>query len=457
MQTKKIGFLFLIAVIAVTSAGISCGGGSGGLTPGAPEPITLEYWRTFDDSASFTPLINAYRASFPNVSIKYRIIRFEDFEGELLNALAEDRGPDLYSIPNTWIHKYEAKIEPLPETITTKKLKIQGTLKKEEFTETTSEKTLSLRSLKNNYIDVVEDDVYFNEKIYGLPLSVDTLVMFFNRDLLNNAGITTPPETWTDFQKNITKLTIQDRRNNILQSGAAIGTAENISRPADLLSLLMMQNGTVMSDSNNFAFFHKMPEQLTGRSALPSVEALNFYTDFAKPTKQVYTWNEDLPQDIDAFIAGKTAFFFGYSYHIPIIKSQAPKLNFEINSIPQIAGNPAVNYANYWVETVSKKSQNVDQAWHFIQFITNATNAKTYLDATQKPTALRSLIEEQLEDLTLSPFASQLLTTKSWYRGKDPDAAEEIMKGIITQNIEGLIETEKIIRNGASKINQTIR
>ena len=132
MSTKKLGMLALIAGIAITSAGLSCGGGTTGLTLGAPPSITLEYWRTFDDSGTFNPIIKAYQAQYPNVSIKYRIIRFEEFETELLNALAEDRGPDIFSIPNSWMKKYATKIEPLPESVTTKRLVVKGTIKKEE-------------------------------------------------------------------------------------------------------------------------------------------------------------------------------------------------------------------------------------------------------------------------------------------------------------------------------------
>ena len=90
-------------------------------------------------------------------------------------------------------------------------------------------------------------------------------------------------------------------------------------------------------------------------------------------------WNNFMPNSLESFMAGKTAFFFGYSYHIPIIKAQAPKLNFEITQVPQI-GNP-VNFANYWTETVSKKSKHVDEAWSFILFITTNQEAnKLFLD-----------------------------------------------------------------------------
>jgi ABC-type glycerol-3-phosphate transport system substrate-binding protein len=56
--------------------------------------------------------------------------------------------------------------------------------------------------------------------------------------------------------------------------------------------------------------------------------ALNFYTDFANPVKEVYSWNNTLDNSVNAFASGKLAIMFGYSYHLETIKALSPKLNF---------------------------------------------------------------------------------------------------------------------------------
>ena len=101
----------------------------------------------------------------------------------------------------------------------------------------------------------------------------------------------------------------------------------------------------------------QIPENLRFRRTNPAADAVRFYTDFADPGKEVYTWNKNMPNSLEAFILGKTAFFFGYAYHLPTIKSRAPKLNLSIVKLPQIAGNPEINFANYWLETVSRKNK----------------------------------------------------------------------------------------------------
>ena len=99
------------------------------------------------------------------------------------------------------------------------------------------------------------------------------------------------------------------------------------------------------------------------------------------------------------FIKGKLAFFFGYSYFIPQINAQAPKLNYSIAKLPQIEGNQeSVNFANYWVESVSTKSKHKNEAWDFVQFMTKADQVKPYLNRVQKPSALRTVLKGQFDD-----------------------------------------------------------
>ncbi len=139
-----------------------------------------------------------------------------------------------------------------------------------------------------------------------------------------------------------------------------------------------------------------------------------------------------MPDSLEAFAQGRTAMFFGYSYHAQQLRARAPQLKYGIVPVPQINPiRPAV-MANYWVFGVSKKSQNSDYAWDFLRFSTEAQNLKNYLTAAKRPTALKALIEEQKTDPDLEPFASQLLFARSWYHGKNPTSMEQAFLDMIT-------------------------
>lgn len=462
---KRLIPIFLLFVLILTS-GFGCKLVDK-KTQEAMKPVTLNYWRVWDGPDAFTEIIANYKQLHPNVNINYRKLRYDEYEKELLNALAEDKGPDIFSIHNTWVRQYESKIAPMPATITMAYPVVKGTVKKETITELRTTKSITLKEIKNNFVDAVYDDVVIKtmdekekklkESVYGLPLSVDTLAMFYNKDLFNNAGIAQPAEFWNkDFQDHVKKLTKQNASGEIVQAGVALGGSNNVERASDILSVLMMQNGAEMIQDGKTVTFNVVPQNFQGQNYNPGLEALRFYTDFANPAKEVYTWNSNMRNSMELFTQGRLAMIFGYAYHLPTIRAQAPKLNLGIAKLPQIEGNSQSNFANYWVETVSTKSKNTDTAWDFVQFATKAEQAKTYLEKTKKPTALRSLVETQVDNEDVGIFSEQVLTAKSWYKGYDANAMEKIMGEMVDTVLVGQARIEDVINLGAKKVQQTL-
>ncbi|MFA7662354.1 MAG: extracellular solute-binding protein [Patescibacteria group bacterium] len=445
LKLAILGVFLLILPIC----GFSC---TGGTTETVEIPkVNLTYWRVWDSSDKFSEIISAYEAKYPYVNITYRKLRYEELDQALLEAWARGTGPDILSIHNTWVDKYLSDIEPMPAEVSMQKTQMTGPSWRQRQEIVTQKKNMpTTNDVKTNFVDVVYDDIVRNGQIVALPLSIDSLVLFYNKDILNNAGIANPPLTWSDFNDMVKKLTVQDEKGNIIQAGAALGTANNIPRSMDILSLLMMQNGTQMMNGNSAAF--NQPSA-SDKGYYPGKEALKFYTDFADPSKEVYTWNSSMADALEAFESGKVAFFFGYSFHLDDIKAKAPKLNIGVSTMPQIAGNlKQVNYANYWVETVTKKSTHQPEAWDFIAFATAQENVSSYLKKAKRPTALKALINSQLGDLELAPFAKQTLTADSWYHGSNFEYTEDAFKDMINKVNNGSTDYQGILDGAATKI-----
>jgi len=455
----------LFATLLTTGAG--CFGGSTSATSSAK--ITLKVWGVFDDADSWKGLISSYHALHPNVTVEYTKLRFEEYKDELIRSIAEGKGPDVMAVHNTWLGGFTGLLTPMPDAVNVTHLETQGTLRKESVLVATSQSTMSMKTLKSNFVPAVIDDVVMPyvkdaksdpvDKIYALPMAMDTLALFYNEDMLNAAGIPQPPATWSDFQEAVKSLTKIDTAGKITQSAVGMGMSDNVERAPDILSVLMMQNGVQMVDDRGRVTFNDTPKGST-RTSPPGVDAVRFYTDFANPVKEVYTWNTSMPSSLDAFVNGQTAMFLGYSYHLPIIRTLAPKLNVAVSALPQISTadlTQQVNYGNYWAEGVSKDSSYQDYAWDFVQFATNENNVTSFLTDAQKPTALRSLIASQLNDEDLGVFASQLLTARTWYRGKDVDAQEKAMNQLIDDFLANTYgdDTQKAVDNAARVVSQT--
>ncbi|MBI2057868.1 MAG: extracellular solute-binding protein [Candidatus Yanofskybacteria bacterium] len=421
------GGLVIVSIVLIAVVLLSRGFGPGD----AGEPADLQFWGVFDDSGAFRQSIDAFRASHPEVTVNYRQFTFEDYEKSLVNAFASGVGPDIFMIQNTWLPSYQDKIMPLPQQIPERDTPL-----------------LTLKEFREQFVDVAEKDLVVGGEIYGLPLYVDTLALYYNKDIFNSLGISQPPQTWNDFNEFVENVTVADLRNNISRAGAAIGTARNINRSTDILSLLMLQSGVPMVDSDQAGA--EFSNTVNGRD-LGEV-ALEYYTDFANPAKRVYTWNDGLHYSIDAFQEGNVAMMFNYSHQMPLLRSKAPRLNFAVAPMPQLDSGQLLNYANYWAPTVSKFSKSGQQAWEFLVFLSSTEGVIPYLNSTGRPTARRDLVDQQKSDLDLGVFAKQVLSAVSWYQ-VDALAIESVMADMIDDVNFGRRSISEALRTAENKIN----
>lgn len=398
-----------------------------------PQSVTLQFWGTFDDDRFYSDAIAEFNKANPGVRVIYRKFNFEDYEKQLIDSFAAGTGPDIWLMHNAWLPKHNDKIQPLPQE------KIKG-----------EDKPLfTFKEFQDQFVDVAVKDLTIGGQIYGLPIYVDTLALYYNKDLLNTAGIVSPPRTWEEFNDDVKRLTVLDSRGNIVGAGAAIGAAKNINRSTDILALLMLQNGTKMTDESNTSatFAKSVNGQDTGENAL------QYYTDFANPSKpQIYTWNDRQHYSIDAFTNGDAAMMFNYSHHIATIRDKSARFNFGTAPIPQISGTPvAVNYANYWAPTVAKQSKYPIVAWKFLISLSSARGNALYVNASNRPSARRDLIEQQKTDPDLGVFATQTLSARSWYQ-VDNSAIETIFAEMINDVNFGRASVRDALRAAENKV-----
>ncbi len=370
---------------------------------------TLTIWGVYDTHTAFDQVIKNFQIQHPGVKVKYQQVNYDQYEQQLINGLAAGNGPDIFMIHNTWLPKHGDKVAPMPATI--------PGLKEPLFT---------IQGYKAQFVDVVTDDLVYQNQIYGVPLYVDTLALYYNKDLFNTAGITRPPQSWEEVNDDAQLLTRKDQRENIVQAGVALGTARNINRSTDILMDMMIQSGTRMTDADNrYATFESsVAGQPVGEIAL------RYYTDFADPRRQVYSWNNSQHYSIDAFSEGTLGMMFSYSHEAALLRAKAPRLSFAVAPMPQISSKQIRNYANYWSLAVSKTSSHVNDAWQFIAYAASKDGESAYLNATNRPAARRDLIDLQRSDPDLGVFAVQALTAKSWFQA-DSVAIETIFADMI--------------------------
>lgn len=364
----------------------------------------LSVWG-IEDKAAFSSIA----ASYPYGTVTYTQIDPTNFDSQVLGALAAGTGPDVLEIGNRSLPRWQSILAPMPATYA---------------------QTFGPLQMQNAFPDVVSQDFIASGSLYALPFSIDTLVLVYDKDLFNSANIVYPPTTWDDFQADVVKLRTVNAQGQLTRAGAAIGGSEtSVANAPDILSLLMLQNGTQMvANGLSSATF-------ASGSGGAGLAAFNYYLQFANASSPYYTWNDGMGNAFDSFAAGNAAMVFAYESDLATIKAKAPFLNIGIAPVPQATGaTVAVNYPKYEGFAATKAGQSA-AAWYFILYMTtNDTVEKAYVTATGEPPALRQEIQADMNDPNLAVFASQTLTAKSWY-----EADDEKVDGIFNAAIQNVL------------------
>jgi len=398
--------------------------GSGGLGIGGPtggQQTKLAFWGTAggNNANAIQKVIEKYSQKDAAVSVSYKEFdNAADYEKSLINALATGHAPDIFMFHSGWLRKHYDKVYPAPDT-------------------------LNAAYVQQMFPDVVAHDFVLQGKVYALPLYIDTIAFIYNKDIFNAKSIAVAPRAWVDFQSFIPRLREVNLLNQITKPAAAIGGSEkSVSDASDLLSLLMLQYKSQMLDSQGKVSF--------GNEGL---NAFNFYLQFADPSSQYYTWNDNIGNSIDDFSNGDAAIIFDYQSALAKIKEKNPYMNIGVGQMLQFDLSQPVDYADYWGLAVSYQSANKVAAWNFVAGVTaDQTIADTYLQTSGKPPALRSLIDKYKNDPDLGVFAKQALTARSWTQ---PDVAEvrQTFSNMIESVLNGKLSSDKAIKQAESQIN----
>lgn len=329
-----------------------------------PGPVTLTWWGLWEPEAVYQTVIADYQRTHPNITIKYAKQSQLNYRDRVTTALAGTDSPDIIRLHNSWLPMFKNLLVPAPETFA------------------------------NIFYPVVSTN-------YGLPLGIDTLVMFINDDLFRAGGVNVPV-IWDGaggFLEVANKLTVKDGYGRIKTAGTALGTASNVDHWQDIISLMMLQAGVDLDNNPNSS---------------AAVQALGFYGAFARGQN---IWDETQDNSTLAFASGKIAMYFGPSWRYFDIKALSPNLNFRMVPVPQLAGGTPINLATYWFEGVSKKSKNPKIAWDFLKFATTKDElTKTYTaQAKLRPFGEPYPRIDMANLLPESVVIQEAPTAKSWY------------------------------------------
>jgi multiple sugar transport system substrate-binding protein len=298
------------------------------------------------------------------------------------------------------------------------------------------------------YPTAVQDFTGTDGRIYAIPLEIDGLALYYNKDIFTKAGIEEPPSDWDTFIEVGKELTEKDSTGDIVTAGAAIGCANNINHSADIIFALMLQSGVNMTDSTGTQAAFNTPE---------GEAVLKYYTNFAK---EHGIWSCRLGNDLELFAEGKLAMMFGPSWRVFDIINMNSPINFSTAPLPQLPANTSeVNYAMYWGDAVSAQSQNQLEAWKFIKYLSEADQLQTMYAAASnsrafgEPYSRKDLADKIIDDPYVNSFIEMAPTMLSWQMG-DQKTTEAAINEAISDIVDERAGESEALNKAVETINQ---
>lgn len=395
LRPFQIGLLVLFGVIALISLVALAGyQGVGGLASN-PYGERVTIWGTLDNGP-FTTLLQDLSREDKNFDIVYYVEKDpRTFESELVNAIAEGKGPDAIILGSEDLVTFRTKLEPL------------------------SYDTFSERTLRDQYADGFEIFARPNG-LYAIPLLIDPVLMYWNRDIFAGGGLSQPPSTWESLTDVTETLTLRDATRNLRQATVAFGEYENVDNAKAVILTLLLQSGSRMITEGNDRYQVALNTSQNNQGD-PLFSTLQFYVEFNNVSSPLYSWNRTFESDRLAFLGERLALYFGYASEYDRLRQENPNLNFDAAAVPQGAGATVKrDYGQFYGLSILTSSSNKAGAYRASLMISSAAGAANLASGLGMAPAHRSSLGNAADPIDDIAF-SQALIARGWL---DPGSAE---------------------------------
>lgn len=388
-QLVVIGIFIFLAVFSVLvfSGAIPLPG----VTRAPVQEVT--WWATIPDTQA-AGLINNFNTEYEDrVQINYVEKDSRTLEADLIEALAAGRGPDLILAPQELIFKHADKLTPFS----------YDQIERRRFTDTFIE----------------EGDLFlYPAGVVALPLAVDPLLLYYNRDFLNTARIVNPPRDWKELETQNKALTQADARSNITRSAIALGTFSNINNAKDILALLILQAGNpLVMRGGDGAWRVTIAEDFLGTGDQQAALATTFFNRFSDSSNLLYSWNSALPEAQQMFIRNSLAMYLGYASEYDLIRRQNPQINFDLAPVPQPSESTRgdITLGRLYGLAVLRASPKAAAAAQAAVLLAWSNYAKDWSDLMRLPPTRRDLLAVRPADPVAAAFYDSALIAHGWY------------------------------------------
>jgi len=334
---RNSGFLGLL-ILAALLIGSIAGCGSG---PGKGEGKVVLRFSTWESAGEgmnvLQKIIDRFEAKYPHIKVKVEQVPGGGYSGKILTQIAGGQAPDVINIA--------FQTGDLPVYVE------KGAL-------------LNLEALakadpkfnKKDYFPNTIRAASYKGELYALPKDGNPYILYYNKNLFDQAGIAYPDKNWTwdDLLKASRKLTRYDKKGRVITLGGGYNIYQYYT--------LIVQNGGRIFSKDGKKCLMDSPRAL---------EALRYALTFSREGLVPSPKASSLTgiASLDLFPTGRMAMWIFMPYRLGDAVKRIKGFKWDIAPIPIPKGGKRFSGLIHVGYAISSTTKHPQEAWDFISYL----------------------------------------------------------------------------------------
>jgi multiple sugar transport system substrate-binding protein len=387
----------MLALAALATAPLGC-------TRRSHAANVVRFWAVGREGEYAVELLRDFLRERPDIDVEVQRLPWTAAHEKLLTAYAGETLPDLCSLGNTWIPEFTAlsALTPLDELAR-------------------ASRDIAL----DDYFPGILDSNRVDGPLFGIPWYVDTNVMYYRRDLLQQAGFSAPPVTWDEWTQMLgaIKAMVGSDRYSILLP---------LNEFWPLVTLSLQHPSELLRDHGRYGNFRNADFRRT----------LEFYASMFRREWAPKMTNTQVSNVWDEFGRGMFSFYISGPWNIAEFRKRMPRdLQDAWMTAPMPGpGGPGISSAGGASLVIFSHSQSKPATWAVMEYLSRPSVQARFYELTGNMPPRRSTWQSAA--LTASPYAKAFLTQLDRVRSppKVPEweriaqemrlAAERVVQGV---------------------------
>jgi len=339
--------VLLIGIFALSACGTSDVGGeqavggeeaAGSQEAGSGEAsaeqveLTFSVWGDPEELAILQEIADAFQAENPNITVTVTVSDWDTYWDKLQTTLAAGNPPDVFSMDAPLYLDYQSRGVLL---------NLQPYMDAESFD-------------LSDYYDVSLKCYQTEDGYYGLPRDVQPIVMYYNKDMFDAAGVAYPDESWT-------WETLVEEGQKLTKDTDGDGITDQYALWADLWDMELYWGAAVWQNGGEILSDDFSKTLLSEPAAMETWQYIYdmIFTSGIMPTPST------AEQFGDPFESGNAAMTPAGHWVVPYYSG----VDFDWDVAPLPMGKERVSMVNSVGFVAASASKHPDEAWAFLQYL----------------------------------------------------------------------------------------